>query len=675
MTALDPRAIGFGREDCGELDRAESLEWLVTNGLGGFASGTIAGIRTRRYHGFLIAALAPPAARTVVVTDLQETLTIDDLAIPLHASRWQDGAVDPRGFEQLEAFWLEGQVPVWRFVVGAVCLERRVVMARGCNTTVISYRLVRAPSAIRLGVKVLTSHRDFHAITHRRKSHLTVTLEAGEIQVRNGSEGQPLRIRSADMELTAANVWYEGFQLRVEQERGQDALDDALHAATATVELALGAEVLLVLSTESGTLDPSAIITETLAHERDVLARFQDRQADRADAVGARLALAADQFLVERPVDGGQGASVIAGYHWFGDWGRDTMIALPGLTLATGRPDVARQILATYSRFVDGGMLPNRFPDRGGAPEYNTVDATLWYLEAIRAYVDTTHDLSLASDLWPVLEQIVAAHEAGTRYGIGVDSQDGLLRSGEAGVQLTWMDAKFGDWVVTPRQGKCVEINALWYNALMVMTNLAVSLGREGAVWRMRAERVRAAMQRFWSVEHGYLLDVLDGPQGDDSSLRPNQLFAVSLPASALDARQQRAVVDACARSLLTSHGLRSLAPDAPAYRGRYEGDRGSRDAAYHQGTVWAWLLGPFALAHHRVYGDAEAARALLDPLVDHLRAYGIGSIAEIFDGSPPHRPRGCIAQAWSVAELLRAWTVLRVPIEQVVAEIPSSPM
>ena len=665
MTTLAPLAIRFGREDCGDLDRAESLEWLVTNGIGGFASGTIAGIRTRRYHGLLVAALAPPAMRTVLVTDLLETLIIDGTAIPLYASRWRDGTVVPRGFVQLEAFWLEGEVPVWRFTVGAVCLEKRVVMTPGRNTTVISYRVVRALSAIRFEVKVLASHRDFHATTRRGDAPLTVTPEAGEILVRDDSGGEPLRIGSAGMELTAANAWYEGFLLRMEQERGQDALDDALHVATATAELARGAEVVLMLSAESGVLDAAAMTTEALEHERDVIARFQGRQGDYADAVGARLALAADQFLVQRPVAGGHGVSVIAGYHWFGDWGRDTMIALPGLTLATGRPELARQILTGYSRLVDGGMLPNRFPDRGGAPEYNTADATLWFVEALRAYVEATDDLSLARELWPVLEQIFAAHERGTRYGIGVDLRDGLLRSGEDGVQLTWMDAKLDDWVVTPRQGKCVEINALWYNGLKVMTDLAVRLGRDGASWRMRTERVRRAMQRFWSAERGYLFDVLDGPEGDDASLRPNQIFAVSLPASALDAKQQRAVVDACARSLLTSHGLRTLAADAPEYHGHYGGDLGSRDAAYHQGTVWAWLLGPFALAHHRVYGDTDAARALLDPLVDHLRAYGIGSIAEIFDGAPPHHPRGCIAQAWSVAELLRAWTTLRLPAKR----------
>jgi predicted glycogen debranching enzyme len=350
---------------------------------------------------------------------------------------------------------------------------------------------------------------------------------------------------------------------------------------------------------------------------------------------------------------------VIAGYPWFGDWGRDTMIALPGLAVATGRTEVAGRILRTFAAFVDRGMLTNRFPDRGEAPEYNTADATLWYFEAIRACHAATGDDGLLKDLFPVLESVVEWHVRGTRYGIAVDPTDGLLRSGEDGVQLTWMDARVGDRVVTPRTGKAVELNALWYNALRAMASFARRLGRSAQRWDDRAARVATGFGRFWSERAGYCHDVIDGPDGDDLSLRPNQIFAVSLPASPLPADRQRGVVDACARHLLTSHGLRSLAPDDARYRGRYGGDPAARDGAYHQGTVWAWLLGPFALAHFRVHGDRDAARAFLEPLAHHLGDHGVGSIAEIFDGDPPFRPDGCIAQAWSVAETLRAWQAL----------------
>jgi predicted glycogen debranching enzyme len=373
-----------------------------------------------------------------------------------------------------------------------------------------------------------------------------------------------------------------------------------------------------------------------------------------------RLVLAADQFLVTRPLaDDPGGLSVIAGYHWFGDWGRDTMIALPGLTLTTGRPEAARRILTTFARFVDRGMLPNVFPDAGERPEYNTVDAALWYVEAVRAYHESTNEAGVLRELFPALEQIVHGYAGGTRYGIRVDPADGLVAAGEPGVQLTWMDARVGDWVVTPRTGKPVEINALWYNALVAMAGLARALGRPSAEWEAMAARAAAGFTRFWNAEAGYCYDVIDGPAGPEAALRPNQILAVSLPASALPAERQRQVVDACARRLLISHGLRSLSPGEPGYRPRYAGGPRERDGAYHQGTAWAWLLGPFALAYDRVHGDRTAARALLEPMAHHLGEYGVGSIAEVFDAEPPFAPGGCIAQAWSVAETLRAWCLL----------------
>jgi predicted glycogen debranching enzyme len=373
-----------------------------------------------------------------------------------------------------------------------------------------------------------------------------------------------------------------------------------------------------------------------------------------------QLVLAADQFIVNRPLrDNREARSVIAGYHWFGDWGRDTMVALPGLTLSTGRPEVARSLLRTFAKFVDQGMLPNRFPEAGEAPEYNTVDATLWYFEAVRQYHAATHDESLLRELFPVLTGILDWHIRGTRHGIQVDEKDGLLFGGEPGVQLTWMDAKVDDWVATPRIGKPVEVNALWYNALLTTADFAVFLKKTPGEYRARAERVRKSFECFWNAAAGYCFDVIDGPEGNDASLRPNQLFAVSLPQSPLNEEQQRAVVDVCARHLLTSYGLRSLAPDDAHYKARYGGSRYDRDAAYHQGTVWGWLVGPFILAHLRVYRDPELARLFLEPFTHHLRQHGLGTASEIFDGDPPFTPRGCIAQAWTVGEVLRAWTAI----------------
>jgi predicted glycogen debranching enzyme len=369
----------------------------------------------------------------------------------------------------------------------------------------------------------------------------------------------------------------------------------------------------------------------------------------------ARLVLAADQFLAARA-----GLStVLAGFPWFGDWGRDTMIALPGLALATGRPEVAAGLLRSFARYVDQGLLPNRFPDRGETPEYNTVDATLWYVDALRSYVAETGDAALVGELWPVLRDIVAWHVRGTRHGIGVDPADGLLRAGEPGVQLTWMDAKVGDWVVTPRTGKPVEVSALWHNLLCCMENWATSMSLpapEGVDLGALRSQVAASFDRYWNAATGYLYDVLDGPDGDDGSIRPNAEIAASLHHTPLSNARITAVVSRAQRDLLTSLGLRSLAPGSPGYVAAYLGDLRSRDGAYHQGTVWPWLIGPFAIAHLRAFNDAAVVRSFLEPLADHLRDAGVGSVSEIADASPPHTPRGCPWQAWSVAELLRAW-------------------
>lgn len=386
------------------------------------------------------------------------------------------------------------------------------------------------------------------------------------------------------------------------------------------------------------------------------------------------MVLAADQFVVVRETNGvtpgsadvehsslneSVGKTIIAGYHWFGDWGRDTMISLPGLTLSTGRAEVARSILRTFSRYVDQGMLPNQFPDAATVPEYNTVDATLWYFESIRQYYAATEDDDLLLELFPILTDIIDWHCRGTRYTIHLDASDGLLYAGTAGVQLTWMDAKVGDQVITPRIGKPIEINVLWYNALRTMATFARKIGKPHQEYEAIADRTLVRFSRFWNEAAGYCYDVINGPDGDDDSLRPNQIFAVSLPQSPLTATQQKQVVDTCGQMLLTSYGLRSLSPTHPDYAGYYRGNSAERDRVYHQGTVWGWLIGAFALAHWRVYGSATQAHQFLEPMANHLTAHGMGSLSEIFDGNAPMKPDGCIAQAWTVAEVLRAWLAI----------------
>jgi predicted glycogen debranching enzyme len=427
--------------------------------------------------------------------------------------------------------------------------------------------------------------------------------------------------------------------------------------------------VTLVFTTVEGTsLDGAEARSEQSNHEWKLFTAWQQQHAKvcslpAEDEPGWlwQLVLAADQFVVRRPLpEDPQGLSLIAGYHWFGDWGRDTMIALPGLTLPLGRPEIARKILESFSRYVDGGMLPNNFPDSGGSPQYNTVDAALWYFEAVRQYYAATQDLELVRKLFPVLAEIVDAHVRGTRYNIKVDPSDALIFAGTPEVQLTWMDAKIGDWVVTQRIGKPVEINALWINALHTMAEFARLLVQPGQGYEKLAEKAARNFQKFWNAERECCFDVIDVPGGgNDASLRPNQVFGVSLPVSPLTESQQKSVVDTLALHLLTSHGLRSLAPTEPTYKGKYTGGPRERDSAYHQGTVWGWLLGPFALAHYRVYKDRAAAQSFLEPLGQTIHSYGLGTIGEIFSGDAPFSPAGCIAQAWSVGELFRAWQTL----------------
>ncbi|MFQ5857883.1 MAG: amylo-alpha-1,6-glucosidase [Anaerolineae bacterium] len=680
MSTLD-----FGREVCGQLSVAERREWLITNGIGGYAAGTIAGLLTRRYHGLLIAALSPPLGRTLLLAKLDDTATYNGRAYPLFANRWANRMVEPTGFNHLERFHLEGTTPVWTFACADALLEKRVWMQPGANTTYIRYDLRRATAPLALNVKAMVNYRDHHGNTQAGNWRMHIEPVAHGLRViayegatpfyllcSDGSTGSPRRLAeglSGSAEITPQHDWYRDYFLSVEDYRGLHPLDDNLYAGLFQATLRQGESLTIVASTEAApNLDGASAYVERQAYEQQLLVGAGLAPAhlapapDRADARPAptaieRLVLAADQFIVRRPLpDDADGRTVIAGYPWFGDWGRDTMISLPGLALATGRPDVARSILRTFARFVDQGMVPNRFPEFSETPEYNTVDATLWYFEAIRAYHAAVGDDKLLRDLFPVLQETIDWHLRGTRYNIRMDPADGLLYAGESGVQLTWMDAKVGDWVVTPRIGKPVEINALWYNSLRIMAEFAHLLGEAAERYDALAEQARAGFVRFWNETAGYCYDVLDGPDGDDPALRPNQLLAISLPHSPLDARQQRAVVDLCARHLLSSHGLRSLAPDEPAYIGHYGGDQRQRDAAYHQGTVWSWLIGPFVTAHLQVYRDPELARSFLQPLVHHLADHGVGSISEIFDGDPPFTPRGCIAQAWSVAEVLRAW-------------------
>ena len=662
-----PTEIDFGRDICCDLRAAESREWLVTNGIGGYAFGTIAGHQTRCYHGLLVAALQPPLGRTLLVAKLDETARYASEEFALSTNRWADGTVAPEGYRNIERFHLEGTTPVWTFALADALLEKRIFMQSGSNTTYVLYRLVRASSAVELSIKVLADYGNEHCATVGRSRPMEVTPVERGLQVVAFVGATPFYVLSDSATASPAKDWYRNFDLAVERARGLPDRADHFFAGELRATIAPGGSLTVAASTAATIpVNGEAEFAKRQSEAGELLDRFFAANSGTAQAPSPEVqqfVLAADQFIAARPLDHAADAkTILAGFPWFSDWGRDTMIALPGLCLATGRPWLARNILQMFSRFVSEGMLPNQFPRAGGAPSYNTVDATLWYFDSVLQYFEATSDAGLLRELFPMLDGIIDAHVRGTRYHIHVDPADGLLYAGEPGVQMTWMDAKVGSRVVTPRIGKPVEVNALWLNAAAAMARFARATGRDAAWYEGLAKRARTGFARFWNSEKQFCFDVIDSPEspdGKDPALRPNQIFAVSLPETALTREQQRAVVDVCARELLTSFGLRSLGRAEAGYRGRYAGSPEERDGAYHQGTVWGWLLGPFALAHLRVYGNDREAMSFLEPMFGQIQALGLGTAGEIFDGDPPFTPNGCIAQAWTVGETLRAWRAI----------------
>ncbi|MFM7652672.1 MAG: amylo-alpha-1,6-glucosidase [Vulcanococcus sp.] len=670
--------IRFGSEICGDRRLAEQREWLVSNGLGSYGCGTVAGTRTRSYHGLLVAALGAPAdpcSRTLLVAALEE--------------HWGMTPIDHR---HISAFSLEGTVPCWRFALADSLLEKRIWMQPGAHTTTVHYRLLQTGRPLRLAWRVLVNARSHHggcervALRVQPRPHGIAVLPDSPDALLHGAvdsmrrqtsslETHPMPHRlmqfvvlSDRAEVTTAHspIWCHGAPLGAEQERGLPSEDLQLQACWITAELSEAQPTLtLVASTQSDPpLDGEANLAVRRAYDDALLSTWQKAHppsAERAPAWVRQLVLAADAFVVQR----GEGQSLLAGYPWFGDWGRDTMISLSGLTLATGRPAIGAQILRTYARHLQAGLLPNRFPEGPeplGEHDFNTVDATLWFVEALRRQHEATGDTDLIRALLPTLREILEAHCAGTRHGIRRDPSDGLLRAGEEGLQLTWMDAKVNGDVITPRIGKPVEVNALWCCALRTIAEMEELCGDPGAARRVGvlADAARMSFARFWNEPAGCCFDLIEGPDGNpDATIRPNQLLALTLSQALLSPEQARRLLAVVGEHLLTPVGLRSLDPRDGRYQGRCEGGPVARDRAYHQGTVWGWWLGIWALAQARVEGDPGRGLQWLDGIGDQLATAGLGQLSEIFDGDPPHQPRGCIAQAWSVAETLRAWHTL----------------
>ncbi|MGB7209285.1 MAG: amylo-alpha-1,6-glucosidase [Pyrinomonadaceae bacterium] len=643
--------LSFNKQICTDFEAATSREWLETNGIGGFASGTISGANTRRYHGLLTAATRPPLGRVTVLSKFEEVLEIGGRQIELSTNQFA-GGVAPHGYLFLVGFRLD-PFPIWTYAIEDIEIEKRLFMVHGSNATVCRWSISKGSAdQASLVLRPLLSFVDYHSL-QQQSPEIVFSYRVTEktVSVTANDQMPSLHIHHNGADIEDTGHWYNAFAYSIEEERGFDFTEDLYQPFTMKFDLANGPATLMA-STDENMMNDYRVLESSVIERRQSL----------IDKAGAKsefekeLVLAADQFIVAR----GSGETVIAGYPWFSDWGRDTMISLPGLTLATGRPEIARNILLEFSEHISEGMLPNRFPDAGDRAEYNTVDATLWYFEAVRAYSEATGDSNFVREnLYEKLADIVAWHLHGTRYNIHVDT-DGLLYAGDEGVQLTWMDAKIGDLVITPRTGKPVEIQALWFNALNVMADFAKSFKdkKDETRYRAMADLCKLSFNgAFWNDAEECLFDVVEN--GDrDGSIRPNQILAVSLPHSMLDAERSAKVLAKVESELLTPVGLRSLSPNDPRYCPIYIGSPFARDSAYHQGTVWGWLSGPFVDAYRKVNGGGQATEKrvaeILAGLESHLTEAGIGQISEIFDANPPFKPRGCFAQAWSVGEVLR---------------------
>jgi predicted glycogen debranching enzyme len=679
------RKMPWPGEDPGESEPLLTREWLVTNGLGGYAAGTVSGVITRGFHGYLVAALPTPFGRVMMFNDLVERLELPNGSeVQLGGEERVGSPVQLHGADFLSEFKLDMGLPVWHHQVGGITLEKRLMMPRAQNTVYIVYRVLQGDGSVRLSLRPSVHFRPHNAPVseHFRPGYTLSVLDEDRYEVSSETPLPPLRLKlyGEGAALAVDRMHIEEILYRIEESRGYAARGGLWSPGYLTLTIRKGRDATLVASTESWdvlcAMPPEEAFDTEYDRKRRLLA---DAHPLARDGTAAELVIAADQFIITpngRVQDtararaaGDEVRSVIAGYHWFTDWGRDTMISLEGLTLTTGRHVEAAYILRTFAHYMRDGLIPNLFPEGESDGLYHTADATLWFFHAIERYLAYTGDRSILTRVLPKLMTIVEWHIRGTRFGIHVDPRDGLLVQGAEGYQLTWMDAKVDDWVVTPRRGKAVEINGLWYNALKLLEQWLIEEDRGDAAPCIaeQAERARDSFnRRFWNNQTGYLYDIVDGESGDDASLRPNQLLAFSLSHPILDESRWERVLRVVKDQLLTPVGLRSLGPGHPEYKPRYYGDLRSRDAAYHQGTVWSWLIGPFVDCWLRVYPDEiGTAQEFLEGFAPHLGEACVGSISEIFDAEAPFNPRGCVAQAWGVAELLRCWIKVASMFEQ----------
>lgn len=688
--------------DLGKKDPHDQREFLVTNGLGSYSSQNIWGANTRRYHGLLVAALQPPVCRTVMFSRIDEVITVGDVDTSLATNYWKSGAISPQGYEALSAFY-PLPVPTWIYAVEGGCLIKQIAMMPEKQQVAVGYTWHGIPArrhasearsaewyepSARLRLDLLVNYRDFHSSTTGSDAWQFEQHQEGDVvRMRAFPEARELNLCFDRGTYTPRSDWYRDYYWPRENERGLQDCEDCFHIGVVDVELLSGQSVTIFGAIDDVLLrNIDDVVKISWAHKRLILS---SAGATTFPVQHQLLTLAADDFVVRRQST--RSNSIIAGYHWFSDWGRDSMISLPGLALSTGRPKVARSVLETFGAYLSEGMLPNFFPDSGQTPQYNTADATFWWASALLRYYRETTDMQFIREQLPLLESVVEWHQTGTRHGLKMDPDDGLISGGDSQVQLTWMDAKVGDFVVTPRSGKAVEINALWYNFLKTIEFLfcaSASAGlhemppakpglvggsRKSEYYAEIAELVKNNFTRFWNDKTGCFYDYISDEGVPDPSIRPNQLLAASLTFPVATREQARSMLDIVENELLTPMGLRTLSPHDCVYKGTYgdgkaQANQYDRDITYHQGTVWPWLFGPWVDCRIFAYGNDSANRALiadrLKPIISHIEGEGcIGSISEIFDGDAPHTARGCVSQAWSVAELLRVLKDYSLPV------------
>ena len=648
----EDEGVHIGQPTCSRLDEAETREWLLSDGLGGYASGTVAGSPTRRYHGLLFDAVTPPTGRRLLLHSVQERVLLGEDSFDLATNRWSDQSIAPRGYEHLTSFKLEGRTPTWTWSLNGVTLQRRLAIRN--RTVQIHWSVVGSDHPVHLQYSVLVSNRSHHGLYQSGELTPRTTVEGSNATITWPFGPAPTLEICTEGTLMTRGSWWRGFRLAEEAARGFPCTEDAWQAL----------EGQLVVHPEHGADFHAGVNREVVRARPDLIsdARREDEAAlklagaDSAESITGRLVIAANQFIVDRVhPDGSTGKTVIAGYPWFTDWGRDTMISLPGLALETGQPEIAESILHTFAAHEHQGLIPNVFSDDGTPPMYNTVDAPLLFIEAVRRWHEVVGDRERLEAFWPTISSIIEHYTSGTLHGIGVDDSDGLVHAGEPGLQLTWMDARVGDHVITPRRGKPVEINAFWYAALRTAAEFAGLLGKDATHFEQAAKRVQTSFGRFWNPHTKCLYDVLDGPDGDDHAIRPNQLLALGAASELVTADQGRSILEQAREQLVVTMGIRSLSPECSGFTPQYLGSPEERDSAYHQGTAWPWLLASYVKSSAALGEETtdQLVREITDQLRHHLTEAGMGSVSEILDAIVPNQARGCFAQAWSVAAML----------------------